>query len=88
MAVIVKIISNNAAWIYARLPAGSAVVCCALPSWPAASASRLHSRLEREPPSTARIPTLRWALLILLMGATYFVGHLSVAGRGTDHRRG
>ncbi len=80
MAVLVRIISNNATWIY--------VICLLLALYllrTAILARRERQQaafsLEREIALNRTHTTLRWALLLMaLMGATYFVAnYLSVA---------
>lgn len=80
MAVLVRIISNNAAWIYlACLLAALYLLRIAI----LARRERQQAafKLERETALNRTHTTLRWALLlIVLMGATYFVANtLSVA---------
>lgn len=80
MAVLVRIISNNAAWIYlACLLAALYLLRIAI----LARRERQQAafKLERETALNRTHTTLRWALLLIaLMGATYFVANtLSVA---------
>jgi hypothetical protein len=80
MAVLVRIISNNAVWIYAAcLVAALFLLRAAILA--RRERQRAAFRLERETALNHTHTTLRWAMLVLVvMGLTYFVANtLSVA---------